>query len=245
MQGSQILGVRFLPKDKSSAQPSEGKETIHRKDEAFRDLERMIVNGELEPGRWVSETDLIEISGHTRAPVRSAIQRLADDGLLRIVPRRGAQVVPINHTDQFRALELRRAVEILVARSAAKRATNQQRQQFSELAKGFKEVSLSGNQANMTELDSECFALLIAASDNKFAARALTSVKGLSRRFWVFHQERYGDMKRMAAAHSSLAHAVSVGDEEAAGKAVSDLIDYVEEFTLEVVGFTASQSKTG
>ncbi len=72
------------------------------KDEAFRDLERMIVNGELEPGRWVSEVDLVEVSGRTRAPVRSAIQRLADEGLLRIVARRGAQVCPIDHTEQFR-----------------------------------------------------------------------------------------------------------------------------------------------
>lgn len=218
---------------------------VHRKDEAFRDLERMIVNGELEPGRWVSETDLIEISGHTRAPVRSAIQRLADEALLKIVPRRGAQICPIDHTEHFRALELRRVVETLVARSAAKRATSKQRARLAEIAKGFKEASLSGDQSIMTELDSECFALLTSASDNKFAARALTSVKGLSRRFWVFHQERYGDIKRMAAAHASIALAVSEGHEDAAASAVGELIDYVEEFTLEVVGFNAARSRAG
>ena len=79
--------------------------SVHLKDKAFRDLERMIVTGRLEPGLWVSETDLMEISGHTRAPVRSAIQRLADEALLRIVPRRGAQICPIDHREQFRALE--------------------------------------------------------------------------------------------------------------------------------------------
>ncbi|WP_051644842.1 GntR family transcriptional regulator [Labrenzia sp. DG1229] len=218
---------------------------VHRKDEAFRDIERMIVNGTLEPGSWVSETDLIEVSGHTRAPVRSAIQRLADDGLLTIAPRRGAQVVPIDHTEQFRALELRRAVETLVARSAAKRATASQREKFAQIAKGFKEVSLSGDQASMTELDSKSFALLTVASDNKYAARALTSVKGLSRRFWVLHQERHGDMKRMAAAHSAIAKAVADGNEGEAEEAVSALIDYVEEFTLEVVGFSAARSRIG
>ena len=219
------------------------KGAVHRKDEAFRDLERMIVTGELEPGRWVSETDLIEISGHTRAPVRSAIQRLADEALLRIVPRRGAQVCPIDHTEQFRALELRRVVETLVARSAAKRAEENQRTRLAAIASGFKEASSSGDQATMTELDAECFALLITASDNKFAARALSSVKGLSRRFWVIHQERYGNIRRMAAAHAAVALAVSEGDEEEAGKAVGRLIDYVEEFTLEVVGFNTARSK--
>ena len=231
--------------DKVTQASNNSSGAVHLKDEAFRDLERMIVNGKLEPGRWVSETDLMEISGHTRAPVRSAIQRLADETLLRIVPRRGAQVCPIDHTEQFRALELKRVVETLVARSAAKRATADQRKQFARIAKGFKKLSLQNDQVTMTELDSECFSLLIIASDNKFAARALTSVKGLSRRFWVFHQEQYGNVERMAAAHAAVALAVSEGDEEKAGNAVGELIDYVEEFTLEVVGFNAARFREG
>ncbi len=209
------------------------------KDEAFRDLERMIVNGELEPGRWVSEVDLVEASGHTRAPVRSAIQRLSDEGLLRIVARRGAQICPIDHTEQFRSLELRRVVERLVAQSAAERATDAQRKALAELYEKFTAASKSGNQAAMTELDAKSFQILISASDNKFAARSLTSVKGLSRRFWVLHQERYGKIKQMAQAHARVALAVSKGDVDEAGKAVDALIDYVEEFTLAVIGFRA------
>lgn len=207
------------------------------KEEAFRDLERMIVNGDLEPGRWVSETDLVEVSGHTRAPIRSAIQRLADEGLLRIVARRGAQVCPIDHTEQFRSLELRRVVERLVVRSAAERATKQQRAALLEIADGFWNVCQTGNQVEMTELDARSFAVLIAAADNKFAARSLMSVKGLSRRFWVLNQERYGDLERMAKGHAGVARAVGEGDADLAEAAVNALIDYVEEFTLSVVGF--------
>ena len=209
------------------------------KDEAFQDLERMIVTGELKPGRWVSETDLVEMSGHTRAPIRSAIQRLADAGLLRTVARRGAQVCPIDHTEQFRSLELRRVVEKLVARSAAMRATTSHRDELSEIAEGFDEVSGSGDHVAMIELDARCFSVLIEAADNRFAARSLTSVKGLSRRFWVLHQERYGDIGRMARAHAAVANAVSRSDPDQADNAVDGLIDYVEEFTLAVIGFAA------
>ena len=209
------------------------------KDEAFADLERMIVNGELKPGQWVSETDLIDVSGHTRASVRSAIQRLADEGLLTIVPRRGAQVCPVDYTQQFRSLELRRAVEVLIARSAAKRATAAQKKQFAEIATGFRRLTKTDDQEAMTELDSRCFALVLKAADNKFAARALTSVKGLSRRFWVLNQERHGDLAQMAQAHADIADAISKGDQELAEAAVGKLIDYVEKFTLEVVGFSA------
>ena len=212
------------------------------KDEAFRDLERMIVNGELEPGRWVSETDLVEVSGHTRAPIRSAIQRLSDEGLLRIVARRGAQVCPIDHTEQFRSLELRRVVERLVAHSAAERATKAQKAELLKIGDGFLEVIKTGDQVVMTELDARSFAVLISASDNKFAARSLTSVKGLSRRFWVLNQDRYGDITRMAKAHAEVAKAVGKGNADLAAKAVDRLIDYVEEFTLAVVGFRSPKA---
>lgn len=209
------------------------------KDEAFVDLERMIVNGALAPGQWVSESDLIKVSGHTRASVRSAIQRLSDEGLLSIVPRRGAQVCPVDYTQQFRSLELRRVVETLIARAAAKRASDIQKRKFAEISKGFIAVLKTGNQKAMTELDSECFALMLRAADNTFAARALTSVKGLSRRFWVLNQEKHGSLKLMAYAHSDIAKAISEGDPEMAETAVGNLIDYVEKFTLEVVGFSS------
>ncbi len=216
---------------------------VYLKDKAFRDLELMIVNGTLKPGQWVSESDLMQISGHTRAPVRSAIQRLADEALLSIVPRRGAQICPIEYTEQFRALELRRVVERLAAKSAAKRATADQRKKFAALAKEFRKLSVPDDQDMMTELDTQCFSLLIIASDNKFLARALTSVKGLSRRFWILHQQQYGNIKRISAAHAAVAQAISEGDEAGADKAVSELIDYVEEFTLEVVGFNPARPR--
>ncbi|GAA0415483.1 GntR family transcriptional regulator [Cocleimonas flava] len=214
------------------------------RDEALVDLERMIVNGLLEPGQWVSETYLIEVSGHSRASVRSAIQRLSDQGLLNIIPRRGAQVCPIDYTQQFRSLELRRAVETLVAKSAAKRASAKQREKFSEIANGFRLASQTKQQQVMTELDSEFFALMLRAADNSFAARALTSVKGLTRRFWVLHQEQYGDFGQMANTLADIADAISKSDQDLAEAAVGKLIDYVEKFTLEVVGFNRKEGET-
>ncbi|MGH1353138.1 MAG: GntR family transcriptional regulator [Methyloligellaceae bacterium] len=221
---------------------SEGEQNLKKpaklKDEAFVDLERMIVNGILEPGQWVSESDLIRVSGHTRASVRSAVQRLSDEGLVSIVPRRGAQICPVDFTQQFRSLELRRAVETLIARAAAKRANEEQKLEFAEISEGFKSAAKAGSQKEMTELDSKCFALMLSAADNTFAARALTSVKGLSRRFWVLNQEKYGNLELMAKGHSDIAKAISEGNPELAETAVGNLIDYVEKFTLEVVGFS-------
>lgn len=211
------------------------------KDEAFSALEKMIVTGALAPGQWVSETDLMEASGHTRASVRHAIQRLEDQALVQIFPRRGAQVCPIDYNRHFRLLELRRPVEQLLARSAAKRANGQQRAQLEIVSKGFRENSVKKVQEVMTELDSEGYSLLLAAADNPFAAKAMMAVKGLSRRFWIVHCESHGDVGRMASLHADIAEAIAAADGDAAEAAVSNLVDYLEKFTLEVVGFNSER----
>lgn len=212
------------------------------KDEAFIELERMIVKGELEPGRWVSETDLIEISGHTRASVRSAVQRLSNEGLLKTVPCKGAQVCPIDYAQHFRSLELRRSVETLVAKSAAQRATPEQRKKFKEIDTRFGSSSKLDTLPELTDFDKECFSLMIEAAGNEFAARALSSVKGLSRRFWVLHKSEHGDEHKMVRLHAQVAKAIAQGNEDEAEAAVNDLIDYVEQFTLKVIGYNAKSN---
>lgn len=211
------------------------------KDEAFIALEQMIVNGELAPGQWVSESDLMQVSGHTRASVRHAIQRLEDQELVKIFPRRGAQICPLDYNRHFRLLELRRPVEKMLASSAAKRATKSQRAKLEIIANGFRENSLKRDQSVMTVLDRQCFSLLLDAADNPFAAKAMIAVKGLSRRFWVLHCESHGDVGEMATLHAGIASAVSAGDGAAAEIAVSRLVDYLEKFTLEVVGFNSER----
>ncbi|GAB5468460.1 MAG: GntR family transcriptional regulator [Rhodospirillales bacterium] len=208
------------------------------REEAYFALERMIVTGQLPPGKWVSETHLMAVSGHSRASVRSAVQRLQDQDLIRTYPRRGAQISPIDYTLQFRAQELRRSVEGLLARLAAERASADQRRQFQDLAEEFRAISRSLDQVSMIDIDLRNHSLMLAAADNPFAAKAMLSVKGLSRRFWILHFEAHGDVARMATTHGAVATAIGRGDPAAAEQAVHDVIDYVEEFTLKTVGYS-------
>ena len=75
------------------------------------------------------------------------------------------------------------------------------------------------------------------AADNPFAAKAMTSVKGLSRRFWILHSERHGDFSNMATCQANVADAIAAGSEQEAEDALDRLMDYLEKFTLKVVGY--------
>src|SRR5436305_13711508 len=84
---------------------------------AYLDLEEMIVTLKLPPGTAVSESELSQRLRIGRTPIREALQRLARERLIVILPRRGILVPEINVKRQLRLLAVRREVERLSARS--------------------------------------------------------------------------------------------------------------------------------
>jgi DNA-binding GntR family transcriptional regulator len=98
-------------------------------------LEEMIVSLELAPGSIWSEAQLSANLGIGRTPVREALQRLAADHLVRILPRHGAQITEINVVEQLLLLELRRELDRIIARQAARRSTAQERARLLEMGK--------------------------------------------------------------------------------------------------------------
>src|SRR5437762_14230164 len=104
---------------------------------AYLDLEEMIVTLKLPPGTAVSESELSQRLRIGRTPIREALQRLARERLIVILPRRGILVSEINVKSQLRLLEVRRELERLIARSAARRATPAERERFEALARDF------------------------------------------------------------------------------------------------------------
>ena len=80
-------------------------------DRAYRRLEEMIVTLQLAPGAVVSESALSKRLGIGRTPIREALQRLARERLVVVLPRRGIMVSEINVSTQLRLLEARRELE--------------------------------------------------------------------------------------------------------------------------------------
>ena len=103
-------------------------------DRAYDALEEMIVTLQLAPGSAASEAELSQWLGIGRTPIREALQRLSREKLVQILPRRGVIVSDINVKSQLRLLEVRREIDRLVSRSAARRATSAERGRFDAAA---------------------------------------------------------------------------------------------------------------
>ncbi len=200
-------------------------------DRAYAEIEELIVTLQLPPGSVVSEAELSSGLGIGRTPIREALHRLAREKLVTILPRRGIVVSAIDVREQLLLLELRREIERLIARSAARRAGDEERARFVALAARFIEASKAEDDVEFLRVDREFNVLCSAASHNAFAENAMSLIHSLSRRFWFAHYRAAGAMPLTATLHANVARAIAAGDEERAAKASDKLLDAIEKFT--------------
>ncbi|KAB1073583.1 GntR family transcriptional regulator [Methylobacterium planeticum] len=199
-------------------------------EKAYQQLEELITTLALPPGMVLGEQNLVQRLGIGRTPIREALQRLARDGLVVVMPRRGILVSEINVRTQMRLLETRRVLERLIARLAAERATQEERTVFAGLAQAMRAAAAASDDLAFMRLDHQFNELVAAASRNEFAVRALANMAGLSRRFWYQHYKQAADLPLSATLHADVCEAVAEREVEAAGAASDRLIDYIESF---------------
>jgi DNA-binding GntR family transcriptional regulator len=214
----------------SIAQPAE---TLT--EQAYRVIEEQIATLRLRPGEILSEQMLSASFNIGRTPVREALQRLAREGLVTILPRKGILVSDINPRNQLLVLEVRRELERLLSRAGAERGTHEQRETMLEIAQGMDRAAQTNDDISFMRLDREFNELMIEAAHNDYAARAMKLLQGLSRRFWYMHYREAADLPLCARLHANQARAIAKGDPAAAARASDKLMDYVESFTRATV----------
>lgn len=200
-------------------------------EKAYIDLEELIVTMQLPPGSAVSEVGLSTRLGIGRTPIREALHRLARERLVTILPQRGIIVSEINVGSQLKVLELRRELERLIARSAARRASAAELVRFREIGEEFEQAAADNDETTFMRLDREFNLLSASAAKNEFISSSMSLIHSLSRRFWFIHYKEVADMPLAARLHADVARAIGARDETAAAIASDALLDYLEGFT--------------
>ena len=204
-------------------------------EQAYRLIEEQIVTLRLKPGDVLSEQKLSAALKIGRTPIREALQRLAREGLVTILPRKGILVSDINPRSQLLVLEVRREIERLLSRAGAERANKDQRARMQDLAQGMDRAAKTNDDIAFMRLDRELNWLMIDAAHNDYAARSMKLLQGLSRRFWYMHYREAADLPLCARLHANQARAIAHDNAEAAARASDKLMDYVETFTRATV----------
>jgi DNA-binding GntR family transcriptional regulator len=203
---------------------------LNKADEAYRRIEELITFQELSPGQLVSEAMLAEISEVGRTPVREALQRLAREGMVEIHPSRGILVAPLSVESQLHLLEIRRSLEELAVRLAARRSGPALRQEMLALADALEAFS-GDDYRPFGPLLKRSHGLIAAGAQNPYLPVAMAPLQGLSRRFWFANlRDVAGDLREGADKHIAILRAIHARDAEAAAQASLALNDYLVEF---------------
>src|SRR3546814_38150 len=140
-------------------------------------------------------------------------------------------VSEINVGTQLRLLEVRRELERLIARCAARRATDAELLQFREIAEHLETAARANDSKVFMQQDRAFNILSASAARNEFLSGSMDLIHSLSRRFWYAFQQRVADMPHTARLHADVANAIADRNSDAAAIA-SDIRS--EEHTSEL-----------
>ncbi|MEV5177954.1 GntR family transcriptional regulator [Streptomyces flaveolus] len=190
-------------------------------------IRRALSQGELAPGQRLIEQELSETLNATRNCVREALQDLASEGLVELVPRRGARVRVVSVEEAIQITECRAALEALCARRAAQNATTDQRQSLRDLGTRMRQAVTEGDLDTYSALNGQLHHSIADMSGQKVAAGLLERLKGQMVRYQFRLALRPGRPSTSLPQHLAIIEAIVAGDAAAAETAARAHLDSV------------------
>jgi DNA-binding GntR family transcriptional regulator len=194
-------------------------------EKAYVAIRRLIVTLELGPGSVINERELVEQLGIGRTPVREALRRLAQEGLVEVYPRRGMFVTDVDVRKLALVSEVRAALEPEAARLAAERATDAERAELREL---LDELDAAGADDHaLMALDERIHRAVYRCARNDLLATTLEQYYVLALRIWTIALDRQHELNDAVQGHRALLEAIHDGDGE---RAAATMRAHVEDF---------------
>ena len=199
------------------------------RDEVFNTLRERILKGSLKPGERLMEIHLADQLGVSRTPIREAIRMLELEGLVKMVPRRGAQVAKISREDLQDVLEVRKALDTLAVKLACERITEDEIEKLKEAEEEFENTLKTDDTTQIAEADVAFHDVIQAASKNK---RLKSMISNLAERIYRYRFEYIKQQsdggKTLVDEHREIIKCIEEKDVEAAIKAIELHIDNQE-----------------
>lgn len=184
--------------------------------QAYECIKRKIVSLVLPPGSVIDEPALRQELNLGRTPIREALQRLALEKLVVIVPRRGMFVSEIGLKDLQQLFEVRLTLECLAARYAAQRGSIHHWQKMAAVLAEMPAESEPVDNEILITVDERCHYIMYDAAGNEFLADTLKTMYSLSLRLWYFMLSQIGDMRQAILEHQNILDALKNGDADEA-----------------------------
>jgi len=182
----------------------------------FISLREAIIIGELRPGERLMEVQLAEKMGVSRTPVREAIRKLELEGLVDMIPRKGAHVAELSVKDIMNVLEVRASLDGLATALAAERITDDELKELKHINGQFSLYIQKENLNGSVKKDVEFHDIIYKASRNDKLIAILGNLREQVQRFRVIYLKDYSSPKNLIKEHNDIYDALSSRTTESA-----------------------------
>lgn len=162
------------------------------RDVVFNTLRQAILRGEMEPGERLMEIQLAQKLGVSRTPIREAIRKLELEGLVIMIPRKGAEVAHITEKDMRDVLEVRATLEELVVALACKNVTDEKLAELKAANKLFETAIVSKDVVNIVDADVHFHDIIYTMTNN---ARLIQIINNLREQMYRYRLEYVKDAR--------------------------------------------------
>ena len=193
----------------------------------FMTLRRQILRGELKPGERLMEISLANKLGVSRTPIREAIRMLEHEGLVVMVPRRGAHVAEITRQELNDVLEIRKTLEVLAIQRACANMTDRDIRQLREAEEAFA-ILVERKDADITalgEADEHFHDIIYQGTNNRRLIQILNNLREQMYRFRVEYLKDIDIRQMLVREHDAIVKALEIRDTEEAVRLVTMHID--------------------
>lgn len=198
------------------------------RDVVFNTLRQAILKGEMEPGERLMEIQLAQKLGVSRTPIREAIRKLELEGLVIMIPRKGAEVAHITEKDMKDVLEVRSALEELAATLACKNVTTEKLNELKAANKVFESAIVSKDVVAIVDADVAFHDIIYAMTEN---ARLIQIINNLSEQMYRYRLEYVKDARThsiLISEHNDIIRQLSIRDVDEAKTVIRQHINNQE-----------------
>ncbi|TYP51657.1 GntR family transcriptional regulator [Thermosediminibacter litoriperuensis] len=194
----------------------------------FEALREAIITGELKPGERLMEVQLAEEMGVSRTPVREAIRKLELEGLVVMIPRKGAYVAGLSLKDAADVFEIRQSLEGLAAALAAERITDEEIESLERILVEITEAAENDDVETAIRKDAEFHQILFKATRNDRLVQIINNLKEQIDRFRTQSFANRARVRSLLEEHKKIVEAITDRNVELAKKLAEEHIEKVE-----------------
>lgn len=195
------------------------------RDVVFNTLRQAILTGELKPGERLMEIHLANRLGVSRTPIREAIHKLELEGLVTMIPRRGAEVAQITEKSMNDVLEVRRAMDALCIELACERISQEELEALKDACDHFEEMVKTSDVKKIAQADVALHDIIVQATGNKRLVQLINNLSEQMYRYRFEYIKDFSQHDRLIEEHRIIYNSLMNKDRETATEAAKVHID--------------------